>query len=263
MGFSGRKRKSTASDSTPSETESLTPFLWKGLAWGVFSASQIQQIAAACFQDFTSRQYEPPATRLQREFIYFFKTICVLYPWMLYFNLPTHLFNICSKKKMGKFSSFGIQWEIYQQSATIGIYLYIYTHCICICSSVSSQNNLCIVSIYVLQFAAHLLNIYSRRRCVSSAPWEAVGNISTISGGTCCYTWATRIFQDLYPLKPSSSMARNSRLALCLSCFLTKCLQRCIIITLVHGTNIFFLPWMQRKSFGRLRHEPHCSINVL
>ena len=91
MGFSGRKRKSTASDSTPSETESLTPFLLKGLAWGVFSASQIQQIAAACLQDFTTRQYEPPATRL---------------------------------------------------------------HCIYICSSVSSQNNLYIVSMdVVLQFA--------------------------------------------------------------------------------------------------------------
>ena len=101
----------------------------------------------------------------------------------------------------------------------------------------------CIPILYFnnLPSITYLFNICLRRRCVSSAPWEAVENISTIAGETCCCTWANRIFQDLYPLKPSSSMAKNSRVALCLFCFLTKYLQRCIIITLEHGTNIFFL----------------------
>ena len=99
MGFSGRKRKASARDSTPSETESLTPFLLRGLAWGIYSAVQVQQIAAASLRDYERRGYEPPATRLISIYIYihicicicssfFLKTVDVLYPQMYFNNLP-------------------------------------------------------------------------------------------------------------------------------------------------------------------------------
>jgi len=98
MGFSGRKRKASARDSTPSETESLTPFLLRGLAWGIYSAVQVQQIAAASLRDYEHRGYEPPATRLISIYIYthlylymfqfFLKTVDVLYPQMYFNNLP-------------------------------------------------------------------------------------------------------------------------------------------------------------------------------
>ena len=77
MGFSGRKRKASARDSTPSETESLTPFLLRGLAWGIYSAVQVQQIAAASLRDYEHRGYEPPATRLISIYIYTFVFVYV------------------------------------------------------------------------------------------------------------------------------------------------------------------------------------------
>ena len=209
MGFSGRKRKSSAKDSIPSVNESLAPFLLRGLAWGIYSAVQVQQIAAASRADYERHGYEPPATRLIYLYIHVY-----LYMFQFFFSKP---------------------------------FMY--------CIPILYFNNLPSIT--------YLFNICLRRRCVSSAPWEAVENISTIAGETCCCTWANRIFQDLYPLKPSSSMAKNSRVALCLFCFLTKCLQRCIIITLEHGTNIFFLLWMQRRNFGLIRQEPRCSKSML